>query len=189
MYTDLIAEQMRLPQVDRDRLRWSALLHDIGKVGIPDAVLLKAGRLSAEEFEVMKTHTTLGRQALLAAAGATSESSDFLRYAVEITGSHHEKWDGSGYPEGLKGEQIPLSARLMALADVYDALTSSRVYKRAMSHEEAVAIIEAGRGKHFDPALVDAFLRRQLDFFEIARAYADAELSGPGAPLRRVANS
>ncbi len=153
----------------------SAPLHDIGKVGIPDAVLLKAGKLTAEEFEIMKTHTTIGRQALMAAAGENSKSSEFLRFAIEITGAHHEKWDGSGYPDGLAGEAIPLSARLMAMADVYDALTSVRIYKRALSHEEAKAIIVAGRGQHFDPGVVDAFLRREAEFAEVARLLADAE--------------
>lgn len=183
-----LAEEMRKDaryfQVLDDRavdlMYKSAPLHDIGKVGIPDTILLKAGKLTADEFETMKTHTTLGRQALTAAAGASGENSEFLRYAIEITSSHHEKWDGAGYPRGLKGEQIPLSARLMALADVYDALTSARVYKRAMTHAEAAAIIDAGRGKHFDPAVVDAFMRCQPDFQAIAAEHADVvEIAEP----------
>ena len=165
----------------------SAPLHDIGKVGIPDAVLLKPGKLTAEEFEIMKTHTTLGKQALTAAAGATNGTSDFLKCAIDIIGGHHEKWDGAGYPEGLKGEQIPLSARVMAIADVYDALTTERVYKPAMSHAEAKAIIVAGRGKHFDPAVVDAFLRCEAEFIEIAAAHADKPVSRDPAPLARSA--
>ena len=149
-------------------------------------MLLKAGKLTAEEFEIMKTHTTIGRQALMAAAGENAKSSEFLRFAIEITGGHHEKWDGSGYPDGLKGEAIPLSARLMAMADVYDALTSVRIYKRALSHEEAKAIIVAGRGRHFDPGVVDAFLRREREFAEIAAALADAD-SQPREDTSRIA--
>jgi len=153
----------------------AAQLHDIGKVGIPDSILQKPGRLTPEEFDIMKTHTLIGRRALRIAGGETSSTSDFLRFAIEITGSHHEKWDGSGYPEALVGEAIPLSARLMSLADVYDALTCERVYKRAMTHEEAKAIIVAGRGRHFDPGVVDAFLRRERDFDEVAIALRDSD--------------
>jgi putative two-component system response regulator len=152
----------------------SAPLHDIGKVGIPDAVLLKPGKLTAEEFEIMKTHTTLGRDAILAAERLMDTPSSFLRLAREIAHFHQEKWDGSGYPEGLRGEAIPLSARLMAVADVYDALISARVYKPAFSHEVAVNIIAEGRDKHFDPELVDAFLRVQEEFRNIARRFQDA---------------
>ena len=156
-----------------DRLYKSAPLHDIGKVGIPDHILLKPGRLTAEEFEVMKTHTTLGYEAIRKAEEALGMELDFFDCAKEIALYHQEKWDGSGYPEALSGEAIPLSARLMALADVYDALISERVYKRAFTHEESVAIIEEGRGAHFDPALVDVFLRIHEDFRDIARRYAD----------------
>lgn len=153
----------------------SAPLHDIGKVAIPDAVLLKAGKLTVEEFEVMKTHTCIGRDALASAAGAPTQALEFLRFASEIAGGHHEKWDGTGYPLGLAGEAIPLAARLMALADVYDALRCARVYKRAMSHAQASEIILEGRGGHFDPGVVDAFLRCQTVFVEIALAFADPE--------------
>ncbi len=131
-------------------------LHDIGKVGIPDAILLKAGRLTESEFELMKTHTTLGVETLKAVAHMGQDS--FFDMAIEITGAHHEKWDGSGYPNGLSGETIPLSARIVALADVYDALRSERIYKRAYSHEEAIRYIVSESGKHFDPDVVDAFL-------------------------------
>ena len=153
----------------------SAPLHDIGKVGIPDRILLKPGKLTPEEFEVMKTHTTLGRDAIIAAETGTTQDNPFFRYAKEIAYSHQEKWDGSGYPEGLVGNTIPLSARLMAVADVYDALISERVYKPAYSHEQAVAIIRDGRGSHFDPDMVDAFLTLSEEFRRIAQQFADAE--------------
>ena len=153
----------------------SAPLHDIGKVGIPDHILLKPGRLTPEEFEVMKTHTTVGYNALVRAEKALGTELEFLKPAKEIALSHQEKWDGSGYPQGLAGEAIPLSARLMALADVYDALISKRVYKPAMSHEQACEIILQGRGKHFDPDVVDAFDAVKAQFREIALSYADKE--------------
>ena len=153
----------------------SAPLHDIGKVGIPDRILLKPGALTPEEFEVMKTHTTLGLEAILAAERETTQDNPFFRYAKEITYSHQEKWDGSGYPQGLVGNTIPLSARLMAVADVYDALISVRVYKPAFSHEQAVQIIEEGRGSHFDPDMVDAFMALSEEFRRIALQFADGE--------------
>jgi putative two-component system response regulator len=153
----------------------SAPLHDIGKVGIPDHILLKPGKLTAAEFEIMKTHTTLGRDAILAAEKRLDAPSSFLRYAREIAYSHQEKWDGSGYPEGMVGPLIPLSARLMAVADVYDALISKRVYKPAMTHEKAVEIILEGKGKHFDPDIVDAFEAVVGEFQQIAAAFVDAD--------------
>ena len=153
----------------------SAPLHDIGKVGIPDRILLKPGKLTPEEFEIMKTHTTLGRDAIVAAESDTTQDNPFFRYAKEITYSHQEKWDGSGYPEGLMGNNIPLSARLMAVADVYDALISERVYKAAFPHEQAVEIIRDGRGSHFDPDMVDAFLALSEEFRRIAQRFADGE--------------
>ncbi|WP_462386866.1 response regulator [Acidovorax sp. Q11] len=153
----------------------SAPLHDIGKVGIPDRILLKPGKLTPEEFEIMKTHTTLGREAIVAAESDTTQDNPFFRYAMEITYSHQEKWDGSGYPEGLMDNNIPLSARLMAVADVYDALISERVYKAAFSHEKAVEIIRDGRGSHFDPDMVDAFLVLSEEFRRIAQRFADGE--------------
>ncbi len=153
----------------------SAPLHDIGKVGVPDRILLKPGKLDPDEFEIMKTHTTLGRNAILEAEKDLGYSMTFLRYAKEITYSHQEKWDGSGYPEGLKGDAIPLSARLMAVADVYDALISKRVYKPAFSHEKAVGIILEGRGIHFDPDMVDAFEAVAEQFRDIASRFRDAD--------------
>jgi len=155
-----------------DLLYKSAPLHDVGKVGIPDAVLLKPGKLTEEEFEIMKQHPTIGASALSIAEQHLGSSS-FLQVAKEISLSHHEKWNGSGYPNGLQGEQIPLSGRLMALADVYDALISKRVYKPAFSHEKAKAIIIEGKGQHFDPQVVDAFLATEAQFVSIASRYQD----------------
>ena len=183
-YLKLLAEKLRhhprfsaALESDKtiDLLFKSAPLHDIGKVGIPDAILLKPGRLDPEEFEIMKRHTTLGRDAIVAAEQSLDLALPFLTYAKEIAYSHQEKWDGSGYPAGLSGDDIPLSARLMALADVYDALISRRVYKAAMSHEQAVAIMREGRGSHFDPDLVDAFLELDGEFQSIAERYRDSD--------------
>jgi putative two-component system response regulator len=153
----------------------SAPLHDIGKVGIPDAILLKPGRLTAEEFEVMKTHTTLGYGALRAASDRLAGDNSFLQCAGEIALSHQEKWDGSGYPGGLRGDAIPIAARLMAVADVYDALISRRVYKPPMTHSEATKILLEGRGKHFDPDVLDAFQAIADQFASIAEQFADDE--------------
>ena len=151
----------------------SAPLHDLGKVGISDSILHKPGPLEPDEFEIMKTHTTLGFQAIEAAQRQLGEKVDFLACVQEIALNHHEKWDGSGYPRNLCGEQIPISARLMALADVYDALTSKRVYKAAFSHARSVAIIREGRGSHFDPDIVDAFVEIADKFEAIAKRYVD----------------
>lgn len=153
----------------------SAPLHDIGKVGIPDRILLKPGRFTPEEFEIMKAHTTLGYKAIEHAEAALGTPVAFLDMAKQIALYHQEKWDGSGYPEGLSGTRIPLSARLMAIADVYDALISRRVYKEGMPHEKAVAIIIDGRGSHFDPDLVDAFFAITGQFQAIAQRFADQE--------------
>jgi len=154
----------------------SAPLHDIGKVGIPDRILLKPGRFEPEEFEIMKTHTTLGRDAIKHAEEQLGIEMPFLTMAKEIAYSHQEKWDGSGYPEGLSGDDIPISARLMAVADVYDALISRRVYKEGMPHEKAVAIMKEGRGSHFDPDVLDAFIELQDAFQKVARAFHDSDL-------------
>ena len=152
----------------------SAPLHDIGKVGIPDSILLKPGPLDADEWVIMKRHPALGHDALVAAEASLGEPVGFLRYAKEITFSHQERWDGSGYPQGLAGDAIPISARLMAVADVYDALISERVYKPAFTHEDAVDTILAGRASHFDPDVVDAFLQMADVFRQIAQRYRDA---------------
>jgi len=153
----------------------SAPLHDIGKVGIPDRILLKPGRLEPFEFEIMKTHTTVGRDAIAFAERSLGTPVAFLSMAKEIALSHQEKWDGSGYPEGLAGDAIPISARLMALADVYDALISRRVYKDGMSHEAAFEIIFANKGSHFDPDIVDSFVLIQEEFRAIALRFSDAD--------------
>lgn len=150
----------------------SAPLHDIGKVGVHDSILLKPGRLTEEEFEEMKRHTVYGRDALVNSNHMPGDHS-FLTLAREIAYSHHEKWDGTGYPEGLQGEEIPLSGRLMALADVYDALISKRIYKPPFTHAKAVEIITEGRGKHFDPAITDAFLELEEKFRQTALFFAD----------------
>jgi putative two-component system response regulator len=151
----------------------SAPLHDIGKVGIPDRILLKPGRLTEEEFEIMKLHTTYGRDAIVEAERQLDAPDSFLRFAREIAYSHQEKWDGTGYPEGLSGDDIPVSARLMAVADVYDALISRRIYKPPMIHEEAVRIISEGSGTHFDPDVTAAFLQRVDEFRWIAARFSD----------------
>jgi putative two-component system response regulator len=164
-----------LTDANIDMLFKSAPLHDIGKVGIPDSILLKPGRFEPHEFEIMKRHTILGREAIEHAEKSLGIEVDFLRTAKEIAMSHQEKWDGSGYPEALKGDAIPISARLMALADVYDALISRRVYKEGMPHEKAVAIIVDGRGSHFDPDIVDAYLRIQDEFRAIAARFVDSD--------------
>jgi putative two-component system response regulator len=149
-------------------------LHDIGKVGIPDRILLKPGRLDEEEFAVMKTHTLLGA-ATLRAVDEKHPGNGFIRLGIEIVESHHEKWDGTGYPHGLAGEAIPLSARIMALADVYDALRSRRCYKPAYSHEESRGIILENRGRHFEPGVVDCFLECETEFEAVWRDLGGSE--------------
>lgn len=166
-----------------DLLHRSAPLHDIGKVGIPDHILLKPGKLTPDEWEVMKTHARLGSDAIEQAERDIAMPLPFLALAKEIAHWHHEKWDGSGYPDGLAGEAIPVSARLMAIADVFDALICQRVYKHAFSYEEARSIISEGRGKHFDPDATDAFLTGFSAFTAIADRYRDAGPSpGRAAP-------
>lgn len=156
-----------------ERLFQAAPLHDIGKVGIPDRILLKPGKLSAEEFEIMKQHTTLGYEAIERTQRRVGCHAPVLDLAAEIALSHQEKWDGSGYPQGLSGEAIPLSARLMALADVYDALISRRVYKPPLPHAQAMAIMAAGRSSHFDPELLDAFVEIEDEIRAIAARHED----------------
>lgn len=153
----------------------SAPLHDIGKVGIPDHVLLKPDKLTPAEWEIMKGHAALGAEALARAERDVAEPLDFLRVAKEIARHHHERWDGSGYPDGLAGEAIPVSARLMALADVFDALISRRVYKAPYPLARAVEIVLQGKGSHFDPAVVDAFMALRSEFERVAERYADSE--------------
>ena len=151
-----------------ETLARSAPLHDIGKVGIPDGILLKPGKLTPEEWEIMKTHTLLGSDAITLAERDINSSVDFLRHAKEIVRWHHERWDGNGYPDGLSGEKIPVSARLMALADVFDALISKRVYKEAYPFSEVRKIIASERGRQFDPEITDVFLTHCAEFEAIA---------------------
>jgi putative two-component system response regulator len=166
--------------VDDWALIWkSAPLHDIGKVGIPDNILLKPGRLTSEEFEIMKRHTVLGRDALVAAEDRANATQSFLHIARVIAYSHHERWDGTGYPEGLAGTSIPIAARLMAVADVYDALISKRVYKDAFSHQAAVDLIRAESGRHFDPDIVACFTDLADEFRIIALKFADEHTNQP----------
>ncbi|WP_291995168.1 two-component system response regulator [Candidatus Accumulibacter sp. ACC003] len=161
---------------DKIRLLFrSAPLHDIGKVGIPDRILLKPGRYEPHELAIMKNHTLLGRDAIQLAEDWLGGRAEFLTIAKEIALYHQEKWDGSGYPESLTGDSIPVSARLMAIADVYDALISRRVYKEQMPHEQAAQIIIDGRGRHFDPDMVDAFVEIQDEFRTIALTYPDLD--------------
>lgn len=182
-YVEALARELRhldkyrteLTEANIELLFKSAPLHDIGKVGIPDAILRKPGELSAEEYHLMKSHALIGSEALAQTANFLRQSGElgYLDYACQVTISHHEKWDGSGYPNGLKGEEIPLAGRLMALADVYDALISERVYKSVMSHEQAKEIILAKSDTHFDPEVVAAFLRCEDKFRQIAKKHAD----------------
>jgi putative two-component system response regulator len=151
----------------------SAPLHDIGKIAIPDEVLLKPGKLTHEEFSIMKTHTIKGFDMLVRAESMMGEQGDFLQMAQQIARSHHEKWDGSGYPDGLIANNIPLSARIMAVADVYDALMSSRPYKKGMSHEQASQLLLDGKGSHFDPILVDVFLEQAQKLQQIRAEWDD----------------
>ncbi len=155
-----------------------APLHDIGKVGIPDYILHKPGKLTPEEFEIMKTHTVLGGNAISGAENMTNvRNSLFLKAARQIAIGHHEKWDGSGYPFSLSGDRIPIPARLMALADVYDAMTCRRVYKSAIAHDEVADFIIQGKGKHFDPDVVEAFVAVMDEFKEIAARFRDADIT------------
>lgn len=179
-YVRILAEQ--LSQGGRDRkvltreylkdLVKSAPLHDIGKVGVPDYILHKPGALTPEEFDAMKEHCAYGTSIIQRAEAKLSFAS-FLKIAIEITQYHHEKWDGTGYPTGLQGEDIPLSARIMAVADVYDALRSMRYYKKPIPHDECMAIILKDREVAFDPVVVDALVARQEEFLSISRSLAD----------------
>ncbi|MEO0661750.1 MAG: HD domain-containing phosphohydrolase [Planctomycetota bacterium] len=188
-YTGVLAKELarRGAPIDDewiDQVRLAASLHDIGKVSIPDAVLLKPGRLTEGEFDVMKTHAATGRNALEAVRKHVGRRDELLELGIEISGGHHEKWNGGGYPVGLEGEDIPLSARIVAVADVFDALMSKRVYKPAIPFEEVVAIIEDGRGEHFDPAVVDAFHAVSGELRAIRARLSDVEDVEPPTPHR-----
>lgn len=155
-----------------DLMAQCAPLHDIGKVAIPDEILLKPGPLTPEEYEVMKKHPAYGRETLITEDTGLGDR-EFMDTAVNVVYRHHEKWDGSGYPEGLAGNEIPIEARIMAIADAYDAITSKRVYKDAYPHEKALKILQQDAGTHFDPALVQAFLRVEQDIHAVAELYRD----------------
>lgn len=180
-YVRLLAEYLSLQPRDAaflspeqiDRMAKASPLHDIGKIAIPDHILLKPGRHTPEEFDIMKTHSVKGESMLQRSLREMGGDNAMLEFACQIARGHHERWDGSGYPDGLAGEAIPLAARLMAVADVYDALRSRRPYKKAFDHAEAVDLIVQGRGSHFDPLLVEAFLALEGTFAEIATKLAD----------------
>ncbi len=167
LFSELLAQAIAWPASESERIRLAAPMHDVGKIGIPDGILQKHGMLTPEEFEIIKTHTTIGAEIL---AGSRSP---MLQMAHTIALCHHERWDGGGYPVGLAGEAIPEAARLVAIVDVYDALTHDRVYRPAMSDDRVMSIIERGRGTHFDPNLFDAFLRIQPELPQIARDHPD----------------
>jgi putative two-component system response regulator len=183
VYVELLCQHFwragrHLDQLDDgglERIVKAAPLHDIGKVGVPDHILLKPGALTPEEWVVMRRHTVLGAEALRRAIGSEKDQAafGFFHVAIQIAQSHHERWDGTGYPDGLSGTAIPFSARLMALADVFDALTSRRIYKPPMSLDAAVGVILEGRGSHFDPEVVGAFLAHLDEFRAIAARHAD----------------
>lgn len=166
-YSHILALAMGMTEADADLLMSAAPMHDIGKIGIPDRVLQKPGKLDAEEWIIMQTHAAIGEQIL-----GDSGSSELLELARTVAISHHEKWDGSGYPNGLKGDQIPLAGRVVAIADVFDALTSERPYKKAWSIDDAVGLLEAEAGKHFDPNLVPLFIKALPQILEIKNNFA-----------------
>lgn len=166
-YSKQIAKVMGLTQEQQNLLLEAAPMHDVGKVGIPDAILLKPGKLTDEEFAVMKQHSTIGYRILNACSAMP------LKVAAEIAHTHHEKFDGTGYPNGLSGDNIPLFGRIVAVADVFDALTSGRPYKKAWSVEQACQLLQDGSGKHFDPACIDAFFTDMTTVLSIKNQYLD----------------
>ena len=148
---------------------YAALMHDVGKIGIPDCILLKPGKLEPREWKIMKEHTTIGAQIL------QNADAEFIKMAEIIALTHHEKWDGSGYPQGLRSSGIPLAGRIVAISDVFDALTSKRPYKVAYPFEESIEIIKESSGTHFDPDVVDAFFSSKREIIAIRRKYVDDE--------------
>jgi putative two-component system response regulator len=182
-YVRLLAEKLRdnpvytvqLSSSTVDTLCASVCMYDLGTVAIPDRILLKPGRLTAEELAIMTTHTSLGFDAIVRAEKLLGLQSPVLAFAKELALSHHEKWNGKGYPKGLSETQIPLSARMVALADVYDALISNKIYRQGMSHDAAIGVIFGERGQHFDPDVVDAFMELTVEFEEVAKRFADTE--------------
>lgn len=174
-YSSLIAKKMGLPKKDVENILFAAPMHDVGKIGIPDIILLKPGKLTKEEFDIMKTHTTLGAKIL------ANSKAPILQLSQKIAVSHHEKWNGTGYPQNVKGDKIPVVGRIVALADVFDALTSKRPYKDPYPVEVAVDIIKKERGEHFDPDIVDVFLDSIDAILKIKEDVGDnQDLSGLG---------
>ncbi len=167
-YSHLLATKLHLRPQECETILNASPMHDVGKIGIPDTILLKPGKLDAAEWEIMKQHTVMGARIL------GGSSSELLQAGEIIAISHHEKWDGSGYPNGLSGENIPLHGRIVAIADVFDALTSKRPYKDAFSNEKAIEIMQEGRGKHFDPTILDLFLNSFGEIEKIQNQYRDS---------------
>ena len=180
-YSRHIGRVLGLSVEQQDLLFEAAPMHDIGKVGTPDAILLKPGKLTPEEFEIMKQHAATGSQVLRAT------SSPLLQVAAEIAHTHHEKFDGTGYPRGLAGEDIPLFGRIVAVADVFDALTSERPYKKAWSVEQAMQLLTDGKGRHFDPACVNAFFTDRDEVLQIRLRFADDEINADASSIRQAA--
>jgi putative two-component system response regulator len=182
MLAEVLAEKSRysgsINKTFIENIYHAAPLHDIGKVGIPDSILLKPGKLDTEEFEIIKTHTTIGAMTLQQVRNKYPQNA-FVNMGIALTRSHHEKWDGSGYPDGLSGENIPLSARIMAVADVYDALRSERPYKKAFSHEKSCGIIREGNGSHFDPDIVAAFNSIHLELAQVREQIKGHDIMSP----------
>ena len=172
-YSRLIAESLHLSEEKCNLIEVAAPMHDIGKIGISDLILLKSDRLTLEEFEIMKTHATIGHQIL------HNSPSKYISLGAEIALGHHEKYDGSGYPQGLKGKEIPLEARIVAVADVFDALTSQRPYKKAWSNEEAFNHLKTAKGKHFDPECVESFLTRLEQIVQVQDKFQDTVETQP----------
>ncbi len=168
-FSRLLGKQAGMNDKQADIFLYAAMMHDVGKIGIPDEILLKPGKLTEEEFDTMKRHSEIGAKII------GNHDAEVLRMAREVALTHHEKWNGKGYPKGLKGEEIPLAGRLSALADVFDALTSPRPYKRAWSVEEAFALIEKETGEHFDPELARIFIALEPELRQIQETHKDAE--------------
>jgi len=168
-YSTIIARRMGLSDDEVENMGYAALMHDVGKIGIPDCILLKPGKLEPREWKIMKEHTTIGAQIL------QNADAEFIKMAEIIALTHHEKWDGSGYPQGLRSSGIPLAGRIVAISDVFDALTSKRPYKVAYPFEESIEIIKESSGTHFDPDVVDAFFSSKREIIAIRRKYVDDE--------------
>jgi putative two-component system response regulator len=168
-YSRILGKAMGMNDDDCEQLKHASAVHDIGKIGIPDGILLKPGKLDQEEFEIMKTHSAIGAQLL------ADIDSDLCRLAEKIALTHHEKWNGKGYPNGISGIDIPLEGRIAAVSDVFDALTSVRPYKKAWSVDDAIQLLIKEKGQHFDPEIVDLFLKNKNSILEIKNKYADEE--------------